>query len=175
MDDRRRQLALSAGDEQRVLEYCTDAERRTLTSGQTIYRETCVDDITVRETDDGYAALLNSKLVAVSMSDSCSRSPLWSKARRKPGTVVIGVPRYSYPFMVELSRFRPAVTSYRGYPNSRLQLDSASRISAGVDNRLLTLATLLSSPVVEHRQAAGMVRPLPDLLPAHVDDFRRQG
>ncbi len=152
MDDRRRQLALSAGDEQRVLEYCTDAERRTLTSGQTIYRETCVDDITVRETDDGYAALLNSKLVAVSNVRLVFTKSIVEQSTSKTwycGDLVFrGI---HIPFMVELSRIQA----------SRDLIPWVSKLTASAGlgvpyihqawtTRLLTLATLLSSPVVEH-------------------------
>ena len=59
------QLRLPAADTQRLLECCTAGERRALTADDLVYREVVFEGHTVRETPNGYAALLERSMVEI--------------------------------------------------------------------------------------------------------------
>lgn len=150
--DRRRQLALSAADEQRVLECCTDAERRALLSDEPVCREIVLEGVQVRETAEGYAAMIDRRMeeianIRISLSHSVvehSTSKTWYY-----GYLIFQGTHLAFAVEHSQLQHRAAFLSWVSSMTAAAGLGVPS-IRPAWAGRLLTIASKFSTPIIEN-------------------------
>jgi hypothetical protein len=148
---RRKQLALPPKDEQRLLEHCTEAERRTLLDDTTTYRETMIDGVLVRETPSGYVAMFDRRLVEISNVRVVLTKSVVEQSTSKTwyhGHVIFR--DMQLPFVVDQAQIQTlnSFTEWIGAITSAAGLGVPHIRSTWV-KRMLPLATMLSAITVE--------------------------